>query len=428
MGFNPDPGGSVSINGRSDVTLGALADGQALGYDAPNSYWENSTLTEPDATTPEGMQLFDSFAGVDDSAKITAMNDWAMARGTSTCPVILFAPRVYNFNVPIKLFSGLKMRGSAGLPGRTHLRASTELHWTGGSGTSMFIFPPEGQTNQSYPSSGAPRDVTVSGFQFTGSSTSHFMPKYTSYNAAYVLWYVQFHNCSWKTFETVWWGWGTGVSISGQSFVEDITDTPLQIGGSENLIFSLDTQSYMGNSSGTWAAAGKPFIRSNMDKSTIGNVYIEACGTSNGVTITGGTNHRLLGASIVGPAGNPMLGAALRIQGSNGVTVADCVFRGAMHNPSGASGGESANRGYVHISGGNNIALLGNQFINQNTSAPANTPVLYASLATDNTTRVSMNGYVGFSNPTYLWESAASKFVTATGDTSVTVHTGSTAP
>lgn len=418
----------ANLRDKNDITFTSPANGQFVRYNSGIGRWTNATVTQPAATAPEGMLLFDDFSGANDSAKITSLNNWAMARGTSTCPVILFAPRVYSFNTPIKLFSGLKLRGAAGVPGRTFTRPSTILNWTGGSGTSMLLFPPEGQTNQSYPTSGAPRDVTLSGFQFTGSSSTHFMPKNTAFNASYVLWYVQFHNCGWKNFETVWWGWGTGVSISGPSFFENIVDTPLQVGGSENLIFSLDHQSVMTNTLPGWASSGKPFLRSNMDKSVIGNVLMESRGNSYGVAITGGTNHRLFGVSVIGQASSPMQGAAIKISGSSGLTMENCVIHDAMNSPAAATGGESVNRGYVHITGGTNIVIQGNQFAINASAAPIQTAAVYASLASNNTVKVGMNGYAGFREPTYLWQSAASKIVKASADTTTTVYTGSTAP
>lgn len=418
----------ANLRDKNDIAFAGQTDGQFVRYSSGVGKWVNATVSQPAATAPEGMLLFDSFAGANDSAKITSLNNWAMARGTSTCPVILFAPRTYSFNTPIKLFSGLKLRGSAGVPARTFGRPSTILNWTGGSGTSMLIFPPEGQTNQSYPASGAPRDITMSGFQFMGPNNTHFMPKNTAFNAAYVLWYVQFYNCGWKNFETVWWGWGTGVSISGPSFIENIVDTSIQVGGSENLIFGLDHQSVITNTLSGWASSGKPFLRSNMDKSVIGNVLMESRGNSYGIAITGGTNHRLLGVSIIGQTGNPMQGSAVKISGSNGLTMENCVVHGAMNSPASATGGESVNRGYVHISGGTNIVVQGNQFAIGASAAPAHTAAIYASLSTNNSVKVGMNGYEGFREPTYLWQSATSKIIKVTADTTSTVHTGSSAP
>lgn len=243
-----------------------------------------------------GTIAFDSF-GANDNARVTGMNAFHKAHGGGILPVVIVPARQVNHSVAIELYSGTKMVSMSGRSAE-YSRAST-FNWQGGSGTSQLIFPSSGQTNQSYPSDGSPRDGYVAGIQFQGGSSTSWLPKYDPATASYsghTLWYWQFHGCAWKSFGAVWWGWGTGCTINGQTHFQGCALPALNISGSENVIFGQDAQSFMDHSSAGTAA--QPHVISRMEKSSIGRCMITARGNSWQLTIAGGRNIRVLGLDL----------------------------------------------------------------------------------------------------------------------------------
>ena len=55
------------------------------------------------------------------------------------------------------------------------------------------------------------------------------------------LWYCNLHNLGVNGMRTFWWGYGTGVSLTGSFHANGMIDTPLYLGGSENTIFGTDS-------------------------------------------------------------------------------------------------------------------------------------------------------------------------------------------
>lgn len=424
MGFNPGGGGSGSISGSSDVALSNVADSQVLSYDSASSKWVNASPPTGGTATPPGMVFFDSyFSGANDSAKMTSMNTWAQAQSGPT-DAVLFDARQYDFNVPIKLFSGLKLVGATLSPAREFSRA-TILNWQGGSGTSMFIFPPEGQTGQTYPSDGSPRDITISYIQLQGGSSTHCMPKYdpttSSSYAGHTLWYCRFHDCGFKNFSTVWWGWGDGTVIDGLTHFQSIGDTALCLGGSENTIFGNDTYSFMANSTDT---AG-PLVRSIMSKSSIGRCMITARKTSYGLSIEGGHNLVVDGLALDAQDSDPMYGAGMRISGGDGVTITNCSFKGMATAPSSGLGGASANKGWIHISGGSQLMFSGNNFHRAGNNMPATSfPLAYVTGVGSGQVKWGYNGYSGWGGAGAVLQQSSSGFITEPGDPTLSIVVG----
>lgn len=428
MSFSPGggSGGSPNLSGQSDVAFNSPTNNQLLMYDATIDKWKNATL--PPASGDAGTVLFDSFSGADDNARVSSMNSWMGGMSASvSVPTVIFDARTYNINTPIRLHSGLKLQGAAGLPAREYARTSTILNWTGGSGTSLFIFPPGGQTGQSFSVDNlSPRDITVNGIQFSGGGSTHFMPKVdptSGSSTSRTLWNSSFHNCGWKNFNSVWWGWGFGVSVSGLSHIQGLSDTAFYLGGSGNVLFGLDAHSFLDTSASSpmvTGNTGKAHIRSVMDHSLIGNIMITARQSLTCLSIEGGSGMRVIGTSFDAQDADPMNGAAMRITGGNGVTVSNCSFKGAMDIPGSGGGGESNNRGYLHITGGTNIVVEGNQFIRAGTAAASSTPVIYASSAVAaGAVRVGMNGYSSFDNPARLRQAASGKIISIDPQTTI---------
>lgn len=369
-----------------------------------------------------GAVYFDTFfSGADDNAKFTAMNSWMEAM-TGPTPVVFFAARQYNHNVPIKLFSGLKMAGSAGFAAREFSRG-TVINWQGAANTSQFIFPGSQPAGQSYPTDGSPRDCTFTGIQWQGGSSTHFLPKLTtSGTAGQNLWYFQWHNCAWKSFNTIWWGAGTGCSITGITHMQGAGmqgNSPLQIGGSENHIFGNDGFSFVDRS----IATGTPFIRSSMYKSTIGQVMITARQSDFFLSVEFGESLTMRGVAFDAQGSDPVYGAGIKISGCDGITFDGCSFKGMATTPASGAGGSSANRAWIMATGGAQMTFTGNHFRREGNNIPATSyPLLYASSGTANV-KWGYNNYSAFGGSPAVIQQAVAGKLTAQDDPALTVVT-----
>jgi hypothetical protein len=343
------------------------------------------------ATGTPGIIAFDSF-GSTDNARVTAMNEFHRLHGGSVLPAVAMPARVISISTPIKLFSGMKLI-AYGSPVTQEFSRGCVLRWTGGSGTSMMIFPPEGQTNQSYPSDGSPRNGLMMGIQFDGTSSTNWMPKNDPASASAtgkILWYFIFHGCAWKSWGSVWWGWGNGSQIIGQTHFQANTMPCINLAGSENVLFGNDCISFIDNSSA--AAVQQPHFISRMDESNFGQVMITNRQQNWALTIAGGYNTNYSGILFDTQESDPAFGRAILITGGRSHLIRDCRFQGYMDNPAAAAGGETANRGFIHVTGGTEIIIDGNGFVTNGSSAPASTPMVYAaSTVASGAIRVGLN-------------------------------------
>jgi hypothetical protein len=371
-------------------------------------------IATPPATVV-GQKSFDSF-GATDNERVTAMNAYHQAHAGGILNPVYFPARQINISVPIKLFSGLQLVGAPG-PVREYTRKTT-INWQGAANTSIFIFPTEGQTSQGYPSDGSPRDGNISGIMFVGGSSTDVFPKraMTGDFAGATLWYFNIHNCGVKNMRTFWWGYGTGVTVSGVFHAQAMSESPFFFGGSENAIF-VGGQSFMDNTG--WGATAKAFVRSIAEKSYIGGQCMPtARGQSWQISIEGGNNMVITGIEFDSQSSDPVSGANLRISGGSRILITECSFKGGMNNPAGGSGGESNNRGFIHVTGGNGIVIQGNNFSNSGSAAPASTPLVYASSAVAaGAIKVGLNGFTGYDG--VLRQASAGRILTIDPQTSV---------
>jgi hypothetical protein len=335
--------------------------------------------------------------GTSDNERINALNEITRRSGGKHSPVFEFANRAYVLSSPIKLYSGLKLLGTSGLPAREY-GGGTTIRWEGKPNTSIFVFAPEGQARQTYPPDGSPRDISITGILFDGgrdgAQTDVFprLPMTDDSIRGNTLWYCNLHNLGVSEMRTFWWGYGTGVSLTGTFHSQAMIDTPLYLGGSENTIFGTEAQSFMGNDSGPWASSGKPFIRSVMEKSFIGRVIISANSNSYHLSVEGGRGLVVSGVQFDAPVESPSNGSAVKVYAVDGLTISDCVFYANMANP----GDDS--RGIIDISGGREILIVGNQFLSdptQGEAGPASrTPIVYCS--SPDPAKIGLNGYPGY--------------------------------
>ena len=335
---------------------GAAISGYLLGNGSDADH-PGSTSATHDPGSPATVSVDE--LGSTDEERIARLNDLARRSAGKNSPVYEFANRIYTISTPIQLFSGLKLRGTGGLSAREY-DGGTVIAWKGEDDSSVFAFPPEGQSGQNYPADGSPRDISISGLLFEGGASTNVFPRLSMSPDSYVgktLWYSSLHNLGVRAMRTFWWGYGTGVSISGSFHAQAMTDTPLYLGGSENTIFGTADQSFMDNSSASWRQSGKAFIRSVMSKSYIGRVIITARSDSFHLSIEGGRGLVVDGVQFDAPASDQSRNAAIKVSGIDGLTLTNCVFYGSMSQP-----GDSS-RGIVDISGGRGIVITGNQFV-----------------------------------------------------------------
>lgn len=362
-----------------------------------------------------GTVAFDSF-GASDNARVAGMNTFHKNHGGNILPAVAMPARRISHSTPIELYSGMKMI-AYGSPVTQEFSRGCIMAWTGGSGTSQLIFSPTGQTNQGYPSDGSPRNGYMEGIQFEGGSSTNWMPKNdpnTGTPTGKVLWYFIFNGCAWKNFGSVWWGWGNGSQIIGQTHFQGNTMPCLNLAGSEMQIFDNHGLSFMDKD----VDSPQPHIISRMDESNIGSVMMTTRKTSWGITIAGGTATNINNLLFDTQESDPSYGAALRITGGSNHAILGCRFQGYMQNPGSGSGGEANNRGFIHVTGGSEIIVDGCSFIPEGTTAPASTPLVYASGGTG--IRIGLNRHRGFT--------AVARQLTggriASIDPSITVNTG----
>jgi hypothetical protein len=261
------------------------------------------------------------------------------------------------------------------------------------------VFAPEGQAQRAYPPDGSPQDISITGILFEGGKhggQTDVFPR-LSMTAGSIrgntLYYCNLHNLGVRTMRTFWWGYGTGVSLTGSFHAQAMSETPLYLGGSENTIFGTESQSFMGNTSGPWASSGKPFIRSMMHKSFIGRVIISASSNSYHLSIEGGRGLIVSGVQFDADNLTPSNGGAVKVSGVDGLTISDCTFYANMANPG------SDSRGIIDISSGREIVITGNQFLSDptlglNWRSGWHTPIVYCS--SPDPVKIGLNSFPGY--------------------------------
>jgi hypothetical protein len=371
--------------------LGAGAVGGALAAARPGvaSAASAASVSEP------GFVYFDDyFAGATVNDKIVAMNAWHKANGaTNPRPAVLFDSRVYSFSTPIEMWSGLALLGGRRVAAR-EFSTGTVLHYSGAAGTSMMTFV---ANSQGYPGDGSPRDMSFHSIQFEGAAGTHYLPKHdpgteTSY-AGKTLWYVNWHGCAWKSFATIWWGWGDGCCITGPTHTQLLTDTAFHVGGSECAFFGNDAFSYADSPTDI----SVPYFRSRMSKSTIGRVLVTSRKHNTQLSIESGFALDVHQFYVDAQDSDPVYGSPVRISGGDGINLSNLSFKGAMDLPASGNGGAAANRAWIHVTGGSQILVQNCSFSLGGTRATAATPLLYAAPAVGaGQVRWGLNSYAKF--------------------------------
>jgi hypothetical protein len=332
------------------------------------------------------VRLFDSF-GSNDNDRVTAVNAYHQNHGGGVLEPIELPARVITHSVPFQAWSGMKLVGS---PVRAcEYSRATVLKFTGSGSQFVFAYP---QTSQGYPSDGSPRDIALSGIQFEGPGNTdwwqRFDPSKDSYTGR-VLWMSEFHGCAWKLFRSVYWGWWDGVTISGVTHVQAVQDTPFHVAGAECTLFTGES-SFMDNTG--WAGVPKPFIRSRLEKSTIGAVMPTARGFSYQIAVDGGRNLHIVGVRCDSQDSDPVSGASIRINGGSNINITNCSLKGQCDNLAAAY-----EHAAIEVVGGRHIIIQGNTFVRAGTAAPSSTPLVYTGPNVGpQAVAVGLNGFDGF--------------------------------
>ena len=381
---------ATALAGKADLVSGKVPASQL-----PTSTGGGATIR--DTLAAVGEIDFDTF-GSDDNARVTAMNAYNKAHGGNPSRAVRLPARMISTTVPIELYSGTTILGRQG-PSREFSRG-TIWNWQGASGTSCLVFPTDGQTNQSYPSDGSPRDVTMNNIQWQGSNTTHWMPRNSmdgTQIAGRTLWYCEFRDSAWKNFSTVWWGYTTGTSFAtGVSFIQSIADTAIRLGGSETTVFGNDGYSFAASSTSSQTAT--PFMRSLLSKSTIGRCMITARGAGWGLTIEGGYNTHVTQLAIDAQDSSRINGKAILVTAGSGHVLDGVSYKGAMDAPSATA--SVLDRAYLVITGGTQLLVTANKFTRYQTNYGAGSPVIHvASSVADRAVVIAPNTYDRFNDP-----------------------------
>jgi len=427
MSFGGGSGGGGSIAGSTDVALSSPVDGQVLTYNAALGKWKNAGVV---GGSFPGAVYFDTFfAGSTDDQKIAAMNTYNSAQGdgqsgSSIQPVILFGARQYNFSTAIQMYSGMSLVGTK-LSNAHGTVVQTKFNWQGTTGTSMLAFTGS-QTSQGYPSDGSPRDMFFGNILFNGPSSTHFIENHnpnTDSSAGRVIWYSRFNNCAWSNFQTIWWGWSDGSAVDGSCDISQIGSTAFFLAGAESILFGKETYSQADNTTDT----GVPFIRSKLAKSMIGYCLFTGRGATSGISVEGGNNTVIDGFCVDAQSSDPMYGAGIRVSGSttDGLVITNCSINGVASNPASGQNGASNNKGYIHISGGSQITIAGNNFARGGSAPPATTfPLVYATGVGAGQVKFGYNNWSGWAGAGAVVQQSATGLITNIADPNLAVTTG----
>lgn len=371
-----------------------------------------------------GYVFFDEFfAGVDDAAKFAAMDAWNQANtGAGPRRTVLFAPRAYS--VPtLNLWAGMRLEGSNGSAVREY-NTGTTFNCTG---TNQFQFAGVSNGGYSYPSGGAPRDISIQNIFFVGGSTKNWIAPQPTFTTANVLWMSTIHNCGWSNWLTILNGYIDGVTISGNTHIQGCYDTPFTLGGSENNVFS-DGFAFVDSAAAyPVVSSGKPFIVTHMDKSRIGRIMATGRQTGVHVQVTGGSNQVLDGYCSDAQNSDPVYGASIFVTGGDGLVFSNCSFKGVASNPALAIGGLAANRGWIHITGGTQTMFNGCMWQRGGVNQPATTfPIVFTGPGVGQG-QVKMglgNGFTGFAGANAVVQQSVAGQIQTAGDSTLTVVTG----
>ena len=298
-----------------------------------------------DAATPYGSVFLDAFTGADDDAKLTAA--LTAVSGDTYPRAIQLSARAYTFNTPRTAFDGLKIIGPRGYSNPER-----------GSGSKSTMRITLGMTGAWITSNGTNYQVTLHNLTFGGSSTASVL--------AGTFYCLSMRNIFSSGLKSVLGTQAAKITLTACMFTGDweinnCYSGAFHMAGSDNVCWPegmLLDSSLAFNTAG--AANGQYHLwLDQMEKSTVGPLYVTCEGGWGGIMITGNafgstSNNQggpivITGAKIEGRnAGAPCNGANVRVDGGI-VTLRDCWVSYGMANTSSFGNGDL---GVIHHSGG----------------------------------------------------------------------------
>lgn len=319
-----------------------------------------------------GGYYLDSYTGTDDARLTAAIADQQGSGGSTNFAPIILPNRPISFTTPRTLYSGLKIIGpnvsgqkNPELSSGNFVGPEITLGGSISSGASAW-----------WSGSGSVYDVFMSDFAVqgaVGSSVHQFLDHPVSGGTLYAC---EFRSLSFNFMRSVFGLKGsvtgfTQVNLTGVWTINNLWDTQLTIGGSDN---SLWTAGYvnMGPSAsaaqtGTYADNDYQMYFSHLGNTTVGYVYLSALngwrglrvvGNQSALTFDGGVYEGYKPTRINGLLSGPAPGTVIRID--DGVASFDGTFFGqGMDNP------DAAENGLVQINAGE-VSMVGCKFYGAN--------------------------------------------------------------
>jgi hypothetical protein len=352
------------VNLLDTTALSTHNDGDVLEWDATSGSAKWVAPTAPGSSSIFSMVVpLSSFTGADDSAKFR--NAISTFPGSGNRPII-FVPSGTTLdsgaNNPFVLPSGFHVMSSPGGQDEFGYQGSINVRHTGSTTTlgtfKMAAGPSKGQK--------------FTGVCFEGTSSTRCFVDTAQDASDGAYWqYVHFSDCSWDQFESIWQGTGTGVGVTGRTYINNMAcgRPAWNVAGSDHQ-FVWTGFAEMG-AVATYATRNALtamfyFPNTNMQ---FGPLYPTGSPTTpfrvdNGVVGIGFENTIAEGRPSPGTTGTPPTdglhcsGALYRLTGGR------CTIRGkhygyAMRDPRNVAGYQPG--GFFHVSGGSH-SIIGGTF------------------------------------------------------------------
>lgn len=348
-------------------TLPTLSGSDTWGGTINNAINELSDRTD---WLSGGGYYLDSYTGSDDARLTAAIADQQASGGTTNMAPIILPNRPLSFNQVRTLYSGMKIIGAnksgqknPELAGGNYVGPEITLGASLSSGASSWFV-----------GSGSIYDVYMADFAVQGSqgSSKH---QFLDHNSG-TLYACEFNSLSFNFMRGVFGIRGrtcffTQVNLTGTWTINNLWDTQLQVGGSDNQLWIAGYVN-MGPSSsaaqtGSIANSSYQVVFSGLTNSTVGYIYCSALngwrglrqvGSSSAVTYVGGVYEGYKPTRQNGLLSGPAPGTTMRVDDGAAVFYG-CFFGQGMDNP------DASENGVVQINGGE-VAMYGCNFYGQN--------------------------------------------------------------
>lgn len=251
-------------------------------------------------------------------------------------------------STPFQLSNGIAIVG--GVHNTTEFSYQNRVTISGAAPNGVFALKknsgPNPETGGTNPSSGTEtRGIVFANIGWEGNSSAGFLEKNFTERLSYSL----FHGCSWDNFQWVIHQRLLGVMLTGMGYVNNSTDTPFRLSGSDYKFFMdgfyLDSPNLADNKFLIEVVSG--------NKAILGSVFVTGDGPTP-VAVSAG-QEVVINDMQMEAEGVPRrtAGAGLLVTGGN-VQVNNAWFFRTMANPSSTAltGAGRTDNGVVHVTGG----------------------------------------------------------------------------